>query len=56
MICKRCKMDHTKRNEGPLTVCEAEEYRKTGSWGSYGGKRVDGFGIGQNRFQLRTAK
>jgi len=51
-ICNVCGLDHTKKNEGPLTQCELEGYVKMGSTSSYrsGGKKYQAFGTG-NRYQ-----
>lgn len=50
MTCKKCSKDHNQKNEGPLTVCELEEYLKSGSVSTAGNKKVHAFGAG-NRFQ-----
>lgn len=57
MECKKCKKDHTKKNEGPLTVCEIEEYRKQGSVSNHtlNNSKYHAFGTG-NRFQFAGAK
>ena len=51
-ICKVCNKDHSKKNEGPLTICELEGYVRNGSTSNYrtNNKRYSAFGAG-NRYQ-----
>jgi len=52
MICSKCQKDHTEPNDGPLTVCEREEYRAMGSYNKRNGETYRAYGTG-NRIQLR---
>lgn len=57
MICLKCKRDHLKKNTGPLTTCELNEWSKMGGKSNSVGsdKYPYAFGSG-NRFQFKDAK
>ena len=53
-ICTQCQRNHKEENVGPLTVCERAAYfAQGGAMGKVGNEKVRGFGLGQNRFQLK---
>ena len=56
-MCPDCQKDHTKKNEGPLTICELEEYKEMGAKSSHtmSGASYRAFGTG-NRFQFAGAR
>ncbi len=58
MICKNCNKDHTVKNEGVLTTCEAKEYFSFGGYSHDSkGAKIRAFGGDvKERFQLPGAK
>ncbi len=56
-ICKRCHKDHNEEGVGPLTVCEREAYFAMGAVGkTKSNEKIQGFGLGQGRFQFKDKK
>ena len=56
-MCLKCNKDHSKKNEGPLTVCELEGYLKQGAKSNYKMNNISYHAFGaSNRFQFEGAK